>query len=197
MISHTKQETKENFSKMRSFYLYVFSLIAAILAAVAPAAAADNMPLDVSASARAISIPSATGAAVPDTKYAGLAETNVSVGMQTTGLPCANCVSHAGTPSIGLPWPVFNVAQGSILTISTWFEATSYTGPCTAGLIMKQGNTTITTASYANPGGCTAGSLYGVFFTVPVPTSTGFTTVIGTISGGPNKSGAVTFVNVQ
>jgi hypothetical protein len=62
---------------------------------------------------------------------------------------------------------------------------------------MKQGNTTIATASYDNTGGCTAGSLYGVFFTVPVPTSTGFTTVIGTISGGPNKSGAVTFLNVQ
>ncbi len=185
---------------MRASHLYVFSSIAAglaVLSSVPPAAAADDKPIDVSASARAISMPSPTGAAVPDARYAGLAETNVSVGIITQGLPCGNCVSHAGTPNIGLPWPVFSVSQGQTLSISTWFEATTYTGPCTAGLIMKQGNTIVATASYPYPGGCNGGYSYGVFFDVPVPTTTGFTTVIGTISGGPNKSGASTFLNVQ
>jgi hypothetical protein len=82
------------------------------------------------------------------------------------------------------------------MTVSTWFQSTAWTGPCTAGLIMKQGSTIIASATYPFPGGCNAGYLYGVFFTVPA-TSSGFTTVIGTISGGPNKSGADTFINIQ
>jgi|HubBroStandDraft_1064217.scaffolds.fasta_scaffold00504_5 hypothetical protein len=185
---------------MRRLNLCAFSLTTAglmALAVVTPAAAADRKPIDVSATARVISMPSPTGAAVPNTSYAGLDETNVTVGIATGGVPCGNCVGGAGTPNIGLPWPIFSVSQGQTLTISTWFEATTYTGPCTAGLIVKQGATIVATATYPFPGGCNAGYLYGVFFDLPVPTTTGFTTVIGSVTGGPNKSGSDTFLNVQ
>jgi len=170
----------------------------AAVAVVSPAVAADSKPLDVSASARVISMPSPFGAAQPDTSYGGLAETTVTVGPETTGVPCGQCVTGASTNNIGLPWPIFAVPQGTTLTVSTWFQSTSYTGSCTAGIILKQGATVISNGSYPFPGGCTAGYLYGVFFTVPAPTTTGFTQIIGEISGGgANKSGASTFINVQ
>ncbi len=180
---------------MRKLNLSVFSLMTAglmAIAVVAPVKAAD-----VSKTARVISMPSPAGAAKPDTSYNGLDATNVTVGVETSGVPCGNCVGGAGFPNIGLPWPVFSVSQGETLTISTWFESTTYTGPCTAGLIVKQGNTVVDSATYPFQGGCNAGYLYGVFFTVPVPTTTGFTTVIGTVTGGTNKTGADTFINVQ
>jgi hypothetical protein len=63
---------------------------------------------------------------------------------------------------------------------------------------LKQSNTVISSASYPFPGGCAAGYLYGVFFTLEAPTTTGFTTVIGEVAGGGvNKSGASTFINIQ
>jgi hypothetical protein len=161
------------------------------LTAVSPASAADTKEV------RVISMPSPAGAVSPDTQYAGLNETNVSVGPETEGLPCGECVPGAAGNSIGLPWPLFTIPAGTTMTVSTWFESTSWTGPCTAGYIMKQGNTIVSSNTYPFPGGCNAGYLYGVFFTVPTPATTGFTTVIGTISGGPNKSGADTFINVQ
>lgn len=178
----------------------VFSLVSAGLLAVAagsPAVAAENKPIDVSATARVISMPSPAGPTTPDIAYHGLAATNVSVGYETPGVPCGNCARGAGTPNIGLPWPVFAVQQGAMLTVSDWFESTSYTGPCETHFIMKQGGNVIATGSYHFQGGCNAGYLYGVFFTVPVPATTGFTTVIGTVHGGTNTSGADTFINVQ
>jgi len=180
---------------MRRLNLSVFSLMTAGLMAIAvvsPASAAD-----VSNTARVISIPSPTGAARPNTSYTGLAETNVSVGPETSGVPCGECVPGAGGNTIGLPWPLFAIAQGTTMTISTWFEATSYSGPCTAGIILKQGNVVIDSATYPFPGGCNAGYLYGVFFTVPAPATTGLTTVIGTVTGGTSKSGADTLINIQ
>jgi hypothetical protein len=184
---------------MRRLNLLAYSLTAAgllTITASTPAVAAE--PIDVSASARMISRQSPTGPTAPDIAYHGLAATNVSVGPETSGLPCGECVPGADGNSIGLPWPVFAVSQGETLTVSTWFEATSYTGPCTAALIMKQGNTVVAKGSLPFPGGCNAGYLYGVFFTVPVPVTTGYTVVIGTVSGGGvNKSGADTFINVQ
>lgn len=39
-------------------------------------------------------------------------------------------------------------------------------------------------------GRCATGTLYRAFFTVPVPKTTGLTEVIGSITGGTNKSGA-------
>lgn len=166
------------------------------LVSLTPALAADQ-PIDVSTTAQFIAMPSPTGPSTSNTSYNGLAETNVSVGFATPGLPCGNCVGGAGTPNIGLPWPVFAVNGGSILTASTWFESTMYTGPCTAGLIVKQGTQVVSAGSFPLPGGCQAGFLYGVFFTIRAPNTTGFTTVIGTVSGGTNKSGADTFINVQ
>jgi len=160
---------------MRRLNLSVFSLMTAGLMAIAvvsPASAAD----------------------VSNT---GLAETNVSVGPETSGVPCGECVPGAGGNTIGLPWPLFAIAQGTTMTISTWFEATSYSGPCTAGIILKQGNVVIDSATYPFPGGCNAGYLYGVFFTVPAPATTGLTTVIGTVTGGTSKSGADTLINIQ
>ena len=185
---------------MRKLNLYAFSLTVAglvALAGVTPAAAETSKPIDVSASARMISHASPTGAAHPNTQYAGLDATNVSVGPETSGLPCGECVPGAGGNNIGLPWPLFAIPEGTTMTISTWFESTTYTGPCTAGIILKQGNTIVATGTYPFPGGCNAGYLYGVFFTVPTPETTGFTTVIGTITGGANKSGADTFVNIE
>jgi hypothetical protein len=167
------------------------------VAVVSPAAAADNKPIDVSATARVISMPSPTGPAAPDIAYHGLAATNVSVGYDTPGVPCGNCAKGAGTPNIGLPWPVFAVQSGATLTISTWFESTTYTGPCEAHFFMKQSDVVIATGAYRFQGGCNAGYLYGVFFTVTAPPTTGFTTIIGTVHGGTNTSGADTFINVQ
>jgi hypothetical protein len=185
---------------MRRLNLCASSLMTAGLlsvAAASPAAAADKRPIDVSASARVISIPSPSGAVPQDTTYAGLAETMVSVGLDTAGVPCAQCVPGAGGNNIGLPWPVFAIPQGATMSISTWFESTSYTGPCTAGLFVKQGSTVVASGSFPFPGGCQSGNLYGVFFTVPAPTTTGYTSVTGAITGGTNKSGAITFINVQ
>lgn len=190
---------KESSSKMRNFRLYAFSFIAAGLmatTATSPAAAATK-PIDVSDTARMISAKSPNGPSVPSTSYAGLAETNVSVGLATSGVPCGECIPGVRGNNIGLPWPIFAVSQGQTLTVSTWFESTMYTGTCSAEFIMKQGNTVVASGSYPFPGGCAAGYLYGVFFTVPVPTTTGFTTVIGSIHGGSNVSGANTFLNVQ
>jgi len=168
------------------------------LAVVSPAAASDNKPVDVSATGRMISRPSPSGPASPDqSTYNGLAATNVSVGPETPGLPCGECVPGAGGNNIGLPWPVFRVPSGAPLTVSTWFESTLYTGPCTAEIILKQGKDVVATGSFAFPGGCNAGFLYGVFFTVPAPATIGFTTVIGSIHGGTNLSGADTFINVH
>jgi hypothetical protein len=184
---------------MRRLNQCAFSLITAGLLAVAvvsPAAAADV--IDVSATARGISIPSPLGPGqAPDIAYHGLAATNVSVGVETSGVPCGNCVKGGGEPNIGLPWPVFAVQSGSSLTISTWFQSTTYTGPCTAHIFVKQSDTIIDSGHYPFPGGCKAGYLFGVFFTVTAPSTTGFTTVIGTVSGGSNTSGADTFINVQ
>jgi hypothetical protein len=185
---------------MRRLNLCAFSLMTAgltALAVVSPAAAADSKVIDVSATARVISIQKPTGAAKPDTDYSGLAATNVSVGPETSGLPCGECVPGAGGNSIGLPWPEFAIPSGTTLTVSTWFEATTYTGACTAGVILMQGNTLVAKGTYPFPGGCNAGYLYGVFFTIPAPATTGFTSVVGTISGGNNKSGADTFINIQ
>ena len=178
---------------MRRVSVYALSLTAAGLVALAmpPLAVADD------ATPVVISVPSpAAGHISLDTHYAGLDETNVTVGVETAGVPCGNCVRQAGTPNIGLPWPVFTVPQDTMMTVSTWFESTTYNGPCTAGVILKQGNTVVYTGSYAFQGGCQAGYLYGVNFDVPAPATTGFTTVIGTVSGGTNKSGADTFINV-
>lgn len=179
---------------MRRFNISVLSGLATglmALAAASPAAAADSKEV------RVISVPSPTGAAAPDASYAGLDETNVTVGPETSGVPCGECVPGAGGNNIGLPWPLFAIPAGTTMTISTWFQSVSYTGPCTAGLILKQGPNVIYTNSYNFQGGCNAGFLYGVFFTVPAPATTGFTTVIGTITGGVNKSGADTFINIQ
>jgi len=121
----------------------------------------------------------------------------VTVGMETAGVPCVDCVPGAGTPNIGLAWPVFTVSAGSTLSITSLWQSTNYTGPCTSVLILKQGNTVVFSTSFPFPGGCASGGLYGVIYTVPAPRTTGFTTVIGTITGGTNKSGANTFINVQ
>lgn len=170
-------------------------LIAAIGAS--PAVAADRKPIDVSATARGISMPDPEGAAEPDTGYAGLAETTVTVGLSTPGVPCGECVPGVPGNNIGLPWPIFAVHQGQTLTVSTWFQSTGYNGACTARFIMKQGDNVVSAGSYPFPGGCSAGYLYGVFFTVPVPETTGYTTVIGSITGGDNASGTATFLNVK
>jgi hypothetical protein len=194
-------ENEEDISQMRKLNVCAFSLMTAGLmtvAVVSPAAAADKKTIDVSGTARMISTHSPVGAVMPNTSYSGLAATNVSVGPETTGVPCGECVPTADGNNIGLPWPLFAVETGSTLSISTWFESTSYTGACTAGIILTQGTTTVATGEYAFPGGCNAGYLYGVFFTVPAPATTGFTSVVGTINGGGiNKSGADTFINVQ
>lgn len=183
---------------MRSFRLYALSSIAAGLlavAAVAPAQAGEV--LDVSSTARFVKIPRPGGALPSNTQFGGLAETTVSVGLETSGVPCGNCVP-ASEPNIGLPWPVFAVSQGQTMSISTWFEATEYTGPCTGGILLKQGGTVVASGTLPFPGGCEAGFLYGIFFTVPAPTTTGYTTVIGMVAGGgTNKSGAETAVNIQ
>src|SRR5579871_125910 len=117
---------------MRNFGSYVLSITAGLLMVAQVSPAADRKPIDVSASARMISMPSPSGAVEPNTNYNGLAATNVTVGLSTSGVPCGNCVAGAGSPNIGLPWPVFAVQQGGILTVSTWFESTSYNGSCTA-----------------------------------------------------------------
>ena len=77
------------------------------------------------------------------------------------------------------------------------WESTSYTGPCTSVLILKQGSAVVFSTSFPFPGGCAAGGLYGVIYTVPAPSTTGFTAVIGTVHGGSNTSGADTFINIQ
>jgi len=185
---------------MRRLHVSVFSLITAglvALAAVSPATAADGKPLDVSATARVASMPSPTGPTAPDTSYAGLDETNVTVGLETAGVPCVNCAQGGGTPNVGLPWPIFGVQKGASLTVTTLFESTSFTGPCTAGLIVKQGGKVVATGTYSIQGGCLAGYLYYVYFNIAAPSSAGFTTFIGSISGGANMSGADTFINVQ
>ncbi len=56
---------------MRRLYLCVFSLITAGLAAVVPAAA-DDQPVDVSATTRMISMPSPNAAEPSDSNYKGL-----------------------------------------------------------------------------------------------------------------------------
>jgi hypothetical protein len=89
------------------------------------------------------------------------------------------------------------VTPGQALTITDLWESTSYTGPCAAELLLKQGSTVVYSTSFAFPGGCTAGELYGVIFQVPAPATTGFTTVIATVHGGPNVSGADTFINIE
>ena len=107
---------------MRRLNVCAVSLMSAGLAAfavVSPAAAADSKPLDVSASARVISMPSPFGAAQPDASFGGLAETTVSVGPETAGVPCGQCVTGASLNNIGLPWPIFAVPQGTTLTVST------------------------------------------------------------------------------
>jgi hypothetical protein len=181
---------------MRRLNVFAFSAMAPALIAIAvafPAAAEDN---GASATPQFFSIPRPGGVS-PNTAYRGLAATNVSVGIDTAGLPCANCVSGAGTPNLGIPWPVFLVTPGQALTITDLWESTSYTGPCAAELLLKQGSTVVYSTSFAFPGGCTAGELYGVIFQVPAPATTGFTTVIATVHGGPNVSGADTFINIE
>ncbi len=181
---------------MRRLNLCVFSLITAGLAAVVPAAADDQL-VDVSATARMISMPSPNTAVPSGFNYKGLAETSVIAGLETPGVPCANCVAGASTPNIGAPWPVFAVQRGQTLNISTWFESTAYTGPCTASILLKQNGKPVATGSFPLPNGCGADIRYGIFFTVPVPNGAGLTTVTGMVSGGTNKSGAITLLNVQ
>jgi len=168
-----------------------------MVAAVPPAVAADSTPVDVSATARTVSVWNPASVVAPGNTFAGLAETNVSVGIKTPGVPCENCVRSAGGNNVGLPWPVFAVSQGQSLTVSTWFQSVSYAGPCTAAFLMEQASGVVATGSYTYPNGCTAGTLEGVFFDLPVPATTGFTTVIGTVSDGSAKSSAVTFIYVQ
>lgn len=190
---------KGEFREMRRFDLCFSSFLTAglmLAATVTPSTAAEK-PYDASASARVVSVPIPAGAVKPESSYAGLAEATVTVGLETLGVPCGECVPGVSGNNIGLPWPLFTVSQGETLSVSTWFESTLYSGACTAEFIMKQGTTVVASGVYPFPGGCTPGYLYGVFFTVPVPTTTGFTTVIGSIHGGPNTSGVNTFLNVQ
>jgi len=181
--------------------LRLHTLLAAALLALAmvsPAPAADDPPADYSAGAHGVSRPIPGGAVSPDSSsYKGLAETLVTAGLQTTGVPCADCALGAEDPNIGLPWPVFSVSQGQTMTISTWWEATTYSGDCTADLTLKQGKKVIGTATYSYPGGCAAGNSYGAIFTVAVPKDKGLTTVIGSVEGGENQSSATTHINVQ
>ena len=84
---------------MRKLNMCAFSLMTAGLMAVAvvsPAAAADKKPIDVSKTARMISVASPSGPRAQQTSYSGLAATNVSVGPETTGVPCGECVPGAG-----------------------------------------------------------------------------------------------------
>jgi hypothetical protein len=181
---------------MRRLNVCAFSLMTAGLMAIAAAspAAAEDKPISV----RVISMAKPTGPSrTPATAYNGLATTNVTVGVDTPGVPCGNCVDGAGTPNIGVPWPQFAYAPGTTLTISDLWEATTYTGECTAQILLKQGGAVVFSTSFAFPGGCAAGGLYGVIFTVPAPATTGFTTIIGNVHGGTNLSGADTFINVE
>jgi len=186
---------------MRNYRLYAFSLMAAgflAVAAVSPSAAEDKV-IDVSASARGVSMPAPMhGTPTPENQFGGLAMTLVAVGPETTGVPCGQCVPGVTGNNIGLPWPVFTVSQGETMSISTWFASSTYTGPCTVGLDLKNAGAIVASGTYPWPGGCQAGYLYGVIFTVPVPTATGFTQVIGKIAGGGvNKSGLNNFIDVQ
>jgi len=187
---------------MRSHRLHAIAFLTGGLSAVAvisPVRAQDR-PADMSSSVRTFSVPMPAPhpSPVPANQYGGLAMTIVAVGEETPGVPCQQCVARAGEPNIGLPWPVFTVQQGDILSISTWFESSTYTGPCTIALILKNGGNVVYSGTFPWPGGCQAGNLYGAIFTVPAPTATGFTQVIGKIAGGGvNKSGTVTFIDVQ
>ena len=190
---------KESSSKMRNFRLYAFSFIAAGLmatTATSPAAAATK-PIDVSDTARMISAKSPNGPSVPSTSYAGLAETNVSVGLATSGVPCGECIPACLVTISACLGRFSRFTKDRRLRFPRGSNRPSIPARAPLSLIMKQGNTVVASASYPFPGGCAAGYLYGVFFTVPVPTTTGFTTVIGTIRGGSNVSGANTFLNVQ
>ena len=80
---------------MRTLNLCVFSLITAGLAAVVPAAA-DDQPVDVSATARMISMPSPNAAVPSDSNYNGLEEATVSVGLATPGVPCGRLCRWRG-----------------------------------------------------------------------------------------------------
>jgi hypothetical protein len=186
---------------MRKLNLSAISLAAGLmtLITVSPASAAGTKkPIDFSSTARVIAIPSPTAGQGRQSAYHGLSATNVTVGVETPGVPCGNCIRGAGQPNIGLPWPVFAVTQGTSTTMSVWFEDTLYTGVCTTGLLLKNGPQVVSESSYVFPGGCQPGFLYGVFFTVDTTElPTGFTTVIGSIHGGTNESGANTFINIQ
>jgi hypothetical protein len=181
---------------MRRLNVFAFSLMAPALMAIAAASPAAADGNDASTTPRFFSVHRPSGVA-PNSAYQGLAATNVTVGVETEGVPCANCVSGAGTPNLGIAWPVFLVSPRSALTITHLWESTSYTGPCTAELILKQGATVVYSTSFAFPGGCVAGELYGVSFPVTAPRTTGFTVVIGSVHGGSNVSGADSFINIQ
>ena len=181
---------------MRKFFCVTVACIAVFIAVVTPARAADAKPIDVSSTARVISMPSPAGPG-PDFTHNGLEATGITVGFLTPGVPCGDCVAGAGQPNIGLPWPVFTVLQGSTITITVLFESTVYSGPCGAGFQAKQGATTLLTGFFRFPGGCAPNSLYGVIFTAPVPTSPGFTTVTGEVGGGTNRSAAITFMGIR
>ena len=182
---------------MRRLNLCVFSLITAGLAAVVPAAA-DDQPVDVSATARMISMPSPNAAVPSDSNYKGLEETSVIAGLATPGVPCANCVAGADTPNIGLPWPVFTVQQRpdagyfDMVRIDRLYRALH----CQHSAEARTANLSLPARFRFRvavpPAFCTGSSL-----PFQCPTANGLTTVTGLVSGGTNKSGAITLLNVR
>jgi hypothetical protein len=191
-----RKSLEENLT-MRGVRFGVLSLMIAALGVIVVIPAAAEDPIDISAGAQGISVPH-PGTVTSDVAYQGLAATNVTVGIASPGVPCGNCVRNAGQPNIGLPWPVFDIAQGARATITVLFESQLYTGACTAGIILQQNGKPIATGHYPFPGGCLPHYLYAVWFPISILSSPGFTSVIGVVAGGgTNKSGADTLINIQ
>jgi hypothetical protein len=137
-------------------------------------------PEDFKASVLALDAPVAASAATSATP---LVVSTVTVGYQTTGVPCVNCVTGGGSGATGIPLPIGVMNQGGGVTFTIPVHDVSFTGNMTVALLVKQGSTIIaggkTTINNVVPN-----TVYVVSFNGTVPSKPGAVTVIGAAQPG-------------
>ncbi len=157
-------------------------LLAIALLSSSLAKAQNYMPTMDDLKAGAMTAVQVPAAANPLTSATPLVVATVTVGYQTSGVPCVNCV-NAGTPNVGIPLPVGVINQGTGVTYTVAIHNVSYTGTMTVAILLKQGSTNISggtvTISNAQPN-----TVYIQAFNGTVPSKPGATTVIGAAQPG-------------
>jgi hypothetical protein len=139
------------------------------------------------------------GGAIPYPTIVG--PSSISIGAQTTGLPCSNCGPATLGPNVSIPVPMYVVPRNQPLTVTLVSENINYTGPCTLKYAIKQGAAAISGGTRATSAGCSAppGSGYVTAWGVNLPMSVepGPAILEGAIMVGSNTYGLFQQISIE